>query len=166
MKEWWARLKEWNDERQKIADANLLAMVRAIEQMQFERFERREARKLMLRELKESGVPTFSGYVLFFLLPEYCRELLLGDLLEECSLLKLGKLRAYVYIHRQVLCSIWPIVQQCIRAGDGAWLFERIVWAGFAVGAGVLFYGLIGEAGVGDPGFLPFDVLGFPLVPF
>lgn len=83
--------------------------------------------------------------------------MILGDLAETYPTLqvKLGKLKAYIYVHRQALSSIWPIVCQCVRVGDATYL-EGLAWLLIGLFAGLFIilisYFVSGEA------YVPLDL--------
>lgn len=52
------KFKAWNEHRGKIADENMLAMVRALDAVRSENTRRREAKRLARRLAKQSGANT------------------------------------------------------------------------------------------------------------
>lgn len=158
MKKWWTKYKERIAHRQKIADANLQRFAEAVKQIRLENWERREAKRLAKATAKEQcRTPRTLVLLVSLFLPDSYALVILGDLAETYPNLrvKLGKLKAYIYVHRQALSSIWPIVCQCVRAGDATYL-EGLAWLliGFFAGLFIIFisYVISGEA------FAPLDL--------
>lgn len=165
MKQWWAKYKERHAERQRIAAANMELFLEALQQARLEQSERRQAkRQAKLLAKDESRTLSLLAILVHLFLPYSYAVILLGDLAETYPALrrKQGWFRAYLHVHKQVLCSIPPIVWQCIRAGDGAWLLTRIAWLGFALIVVLLIVAMINNGGPDDMGFGRKSLMDFP----
>jgi hypothetical protein len=165
VKQWWAKYKERLAERQRIADADMERFAAAVAQMRLEEWERREAKRLVKSAAKgQCRTPSILVILVSLFLPDSYALLVLGDLAETYSSLrrKRGRFRAYMHVHKQVLYSVPPIVWQCIRAGDGAWLLSRIAWIGLILVAVLLLSTIISQGGPDDMGFSRESLLDFP----
>src|SRR5215212_11640658 len=118
--------------------------------MRLEQWERHKAKRLAKSVIKDQlRTPNLLMILVSFFLPDSYAVVVLGDLAEMYPVLirKRGRFLAYIHVHKQVLCSLPPIVCQCIRAGDRVWLLSRIGWIGLALCAALLLATIISQGG-------------------